>query len=87
MRALLALALGAAFVAGGCGKKEEKKPCPKIPSRLGGANCVYGQPGGPCADLVTPATCRDGVWRCPLGLILVQSCKAARPDAGARPAP
>ncbi len=88
-RAAGALLLAAGLVAAlasGCGKRAEERPCPKISQKEGGANCVYGKPGGPCAELVTPASCREGRWICPLGMILYGQCQAAA-DAGAGAGP
>jgi len=39
-----------------------------------GYSCVQGEPGGACSDVVFPAVCEQGTWRCPSGQIDTRQC-------------
>jgi hypothetical protein len=69
-----AFVLGAVFAAAcSIDCKEPDEP-------IFGKSCVLGTPGTRCGDIATPATCRDGKWQCPSGMILAVQC--GRGDGG-----
>lgn len=39
-----------------------------------GPDCVEGEVGGACGDILFPPECNDGVWSCPVGTVSPFDC-------------